>query len=371
MTVVHPIEQATPLLRRDAAPDHLLHYNARRRRRHWALGALALALTAAIVVAVGRGALSISPAQVTAIFAARLGFDLGIEFDAQQAAVLWSLRAPRVVFAMLIGGGLALSGAAMQGLFRNPLADPVLTGVSGGGALGAVGAIVFGARLGWPATSWTLPAAAFAGSLLAVATVQRLGRLGGRTSVTHMLLAGVAINAFCGAGLGLATLAATDAQLRSITFWSLGSVGLASWGACAVLAPLVVIPGAVLLAQARPLNALLLGEAEAGHLGIHLERLKQIVVIAIALIAGAAVSATGIIGFVGLVAPHLVRLALGPDHRLLLPCSVLLGAILVVGADTVCRTAMAPAEIPLGIVTALVGAPFFLWLLAREQRTAR
>lgn len=347
------------------------HHRERRRRRHWALGALTVALAAAVVVAVGRGALSISPAQAVAIFAARLGWDGGAEFDAQQAAVLWSLRAPRVVFAMLIGGGLALSGAAMQGLFRNPLADPVLTGVSGGGALGAVSAIVFGARLGWPATSWTLPTAAFAGSLLAAATVQRLGRLGGRTSVTHMLLAGVAINAFCGAGLGLATLAATDAQLRSITFWSLGSVGLASWGACAMLAPLVVIPGAVLLGQARPLNALLLGEAEAGHLGIHLERLKRIVVIAIALIAGAAVSATGIIGFVGLVAPHLVRLALGPDHRLLLPCSALLGAILVVGADTVCRTALAPAEIPLGIVTALVGAPFFLWLLAREQRTAR
>lgn len=341
-----------------------------RRRRQRVLGALALVLAAAVLVAIGRGALAISPAQVIAILAGRLGLETGTPFDAQQAAVLWTLRAPRVVFALLVGGGLALSGAAMQGLFRNPLADPVLTGVSGGGALGAVSVIVFGARLGWSASAWTLPMAAFAGSLLATVLVQRLGRLSGRTSVAHMLLAGVAVNAFCGAGLGLATLAATDAQLRSITFWSLGSVGIASWPACAVLAPLAVVPGVALLAQARPLNALLLGESEAGHLGCHLEWLKGLVMLAIALIVGAVVSATGIIGFVGLVAPHLVRLAWGADHRLLLPAATLLGAILLVVADTVCRTALAPAEIPLGIVTALAGAPFFLWLLAREQRAS-
>ena len=338
------------------------------RRVRLALGGLAVALVAACVVSVGIGAVHLTPAEVMAALGGALGLDLGT-VTTQQEAVLLSIRLPRVLLGGLVGAGLAVSGALMQGLFRNPLADPSLVGVSSGAALGASGAIVLASTAGVTALALgpaLVAIAAFVGGLATTVVVYRIATRGGRTSVATMLLAGIAVNALCGAGVGVLVLFADDDQLRDLTFWSLGSLGGATWGALGVVAPLV---GAVVLAApflARPLNALLLGEAEAGHLGVRTERVKRLVVGGAALAVGAATAVAGLIGFVGLVAPHLVRLVLGPDHRALLPASALLGALLLVGADLLARTVLAPAEVPIGIVTALAGAPFFLWLLLRQ-----
>jgi iron complex transport system permease protein len=336
----------------------------RHRRSKLALIALLGLVLAAGILATGIGAMTVAPAQVVAILAGKIGLTLPVEFAAYQDNVVWMLRIPRVLFAVLVGGGLALSGASMQGLFRNPLADPALTGVSGGAALGAVCSIILGTSgMG----QWVLSLAAFAGGLAAALLVARLSRVEGRTSVAHMLLAGIAINAFTWSGIGLATYLADDAQLRSITFWNLGSLGAATWKSLLVLAAFVVVPAVFLHRQKRVLNALLLGESEAGQLGFEVEDVKRRIVFATAVLVGGAVAATGIIGFVGLVAPHLVRLALGPDHRTVLPASFLLGALLLLIADTLCRTVAAPAEIPIGVVTALLGAPFFLYLLQSRR----
>ena len=351
-----------------------LEREAERRARHvrLVLGGLGAALVAAGLASVGVGAVDLTPGEVVAALGRAVGLEAG-PVTAQQEAVLLAIRLPRVLLGAVVGAGLAVSGALMQGLFRNPLADPSLVGVSSGAALGAAAAIVLAAGLGVSALALgpaLVAVAAFAGGLATVLLVYRISTRGGRTSVATMLLAGIAVNALCGAGVGLLVLFADDGQLRELTFWSLGSLGGATWGALGIVAPLV---GAVVVAAprlARPLNALLLGEAEAGHLGVRTERVKTLVVGGAALAVGAGTAVAGVIGFVGLVAPHVVRLALGPDHRALLPASALSGALLLVGADLLARTALAPAEVPIGIVTALVGAPFFLWLLLRQPRPA-
>lgn len=342
-------------------------------RRRLVLAGLAAALAVAVVLASGLGAVPIAPAQVVAIVLDRLGLAPGGAFSAQEAAILVHLRLPRVVLGVLVGAALAVCGALLQGLFRNPLADPGLIGVSSGSALAAAGWIVLGAEtavgtaLGPLAGGVGLALAAFAGGLVTTIVVYRLGRHGGRTLVATMLLAGVAVAALCGALTGLLLFLADDAQLRSITFWSLGSLGGATWATVAAAAPLLVAPVVAAPLLARGLNAMLLGEAAAFHVGVRVEAVKRGAIVLSALGVGAAVSAAGLIGFVGLVVPHLVRLALGPDHRTLLPASALLGALLLVLADLVARTLAAPAELPIGIVTALAGGPFFLWLLLRER----
>lgn len=340
--------------------------------RRLALPLLALLLIVVVLLAVGIGAVSIHPEQVLTILLKQLGIQTAIPFEARQESVLMVIRLPRVVMGVLIGATLAVSGASIQGLFRNPLADPGLIGISSGAALTAALMIVFGttalssitALLG----SLALPLAAFVGGVAATLLIYRLATLGGRTSVTTMLLAGIAINALCGAAIGMMTYVATDDQLRDITFWSLGSLGRANWNIVAALVPLTLLTLLPLPFLARSLNAMLLGEAEAGHLGVNVERVKLAVIILVALGVGAGVAAAGIIGFLGLVVPHLIRLAFGPDHRLLLPASALLGASLLVVADLLARTVAVPAEVPIGIVTALVGGPFFLWLLLRDRR---
>lgn len=331
-----------------------------------ALGILAALLTAAFLLSVSVGALKIYPTQTAAILLSKTGVTLsGVRFDPAQATVLWAIRLPRALAAMIFGAGLAAAGAAVQGVFRNPLADPGLVGVSSGAALGAVFSIALSARLGW---ALPLPLGASIGGLLATGIVYFMARANdGRIPAANFLLAGVAIAALANAGVGLMTFLADDAQLRSITFWTLGSLGGASWSTVALAAPLTLAAVALLAFQARALNALLLGEAEAGHLGFAPETTRRIVVVLAAALVGVAVASAGIIGFIGLVAPHLVRLWLGPDHRTLLPACVLLGATLLSIADVLCRTLAAPAEIPVGVVTALLGAPCFLWLLRRER----
>ncbi|HEX5843168.1 MAG TPA: iron chelate uptake ABC transporter family permease subunit [Pseudomonas sp.] len=288
----------------------------------------------------------------------------------QTELILGQIRLPRTLLGLLVGAVLALCGVAMQGLFRNPLADPGLIGVSSGAALGAAVAIVGGAALGGlpqALAPYLLSLCAFIGGLGVTALVYRLGRRDGETQVATMLLAGIALTALAGAAIGLFTYLADDATLRTLTFWNLGSLNGASYSR---LWPLLLVTAAVALwlpRRARALNALLLGESEARHLGFAVERVKAELVFCTALGVGAAVAAAGMIGFIGLVVPHLVRLLVGPDHRVLLPASALAGASLLLLADLAARLLLAPAELPIGIVTALIGAPFFLYLLLRGR----
>lgn len=288
----------------------------------------------------------------------------------QAELILGQIRLPRTLLGLAVGAVLALSGVAMQGLFRNPLADPGLVGVSSGAALGGALAIVSGSAMGGlPETfaPYLLSVCAFAGGLGVTMLVYRLGRRDGQTSVATMLLAGIALTALAGAVIGLFTYLADDATLRSLTFWNMGSLNGASYSR---LWPLLIVTFFVVFwlpRRAKALNALLLGESEARHLGFDVERLKRELVFCTALGVGAAVAAAGLIGFIGLVVPHLVRLVAGPDHRILLPASALAGASLMLLADLVARLALAPAELPIGIVTALIGAPFFLYLLLRGR----
>jgi iron complex transport system permease protein len=287
------------------------------------------------------------------------------------------IRLPRTLLCIAVGGILGLCGAVMQGLFRNPLADPGIIGVSGGAALGAALAIVLLAPLGQQYGQQLqsllglglLPLLAFLGGALTTTLVYLLGTREGGTSVTVMLLAGVAITTLSGAVIGLLTYLADDQMLRNLSLWQMGSlaagkpvdVGLALLTLVALLW--------LFMRDANPLNALLLGEGEARHLGVNVQCLKRRLILLTAAGVGVAVAVAGMIGFVGLVVPHLVRLLAGPNHVRLLPLSALLGAALLLGADMLARTLLAPAEMPVGIITALLGAPFFIWLLIKSRRT--
>ncbi|WP_419897226.1 FecCD family ABC transporter permease [Roseomonas sp. USHLN139] len=336
--------------------------------------AAALLLGAGILLAALLAGLLFGPAAVSSRAVLAVGLDvLGIAplpaALQREAAVLTVIRLPRSLLAALIGGGLGAAGAVMQGLFRNPLADPGLIGVSAGAGLGAVTSIVFAGPLlalaGGALGLWLMPLAAFAGGLGATLLITRLAQREGVTAVATLLLAGVAVNALAGALTGLLIFLADERQARDITFWTLGSLAGARWSQLPVAAALVLAPTLALLRLARPLNALVLGEAEAFHLGLRVERVKRQATLLAAIAVSAGVAFTGLIGFVGLVVPHLVRLAGGADHRLVLPLSALLGAALLVLADLAARSLAAPAELPVGVVTALLGAPFFLWLLRR------
>ncbi|MBD9680104.1 MAG: iron chelate uptake ABC transporter family permease subunit [Pseudomonas sp.] len=299
-----------------------------------------------------------------------VGLPVSADGLGQAELIVGQIRLPRTLLGIATGGVLALAGVAMQGLFRNPLADPGLIGVSSGAALGAAIAIVFGASIGGLPEAFApylLSACAFAGGLMVTALVYRLGRHNGQTSVATMLLAGIALTALAGALIGLFTYLADDATLRTLTFWNLGSLNGASYPRLWPLLLITLLVACWLPRRVNALNALLLGESEARHLGFDVERLKVELILCTALGVGAAVAAAGMIGFIGLVVPHLLRLIVGPDHRVLLPASMFGGAILLLLADLIARLALAPAELPIGIVTALIGAPFFLYLLIRGR----
>ncbi|WP_177331163.1 iron ABC transporter permease [Pseudomonas sp. NBRC 111119] len=299
-----------------------------------------------------------------------LGLPIAEDGLQQAQMILGQIRVPRTLLGLAVGAVLALSGVAMQGLFRNPLADPGLVGVAAGAAVGAAVAIVGGSWLGGMPEAlapYLLSLCAFLGGLAVTALVYRLGRRDGQTSVATMLLAGVAMTALGGAAVGLFSYLADDATLRTLTFWNLGSLNGASYERVWPLLLVAVAVAVWLPRRAGALNALLLGESEARHLGIDVERLKRELVFCTALGVGAAVAAAGLIGFVGLVVPHLVRLLAGPDHRVVLPASLLAGGVLMLLADLVARLLLAPAELPIGIVTAFIGAPFFLVLLIRGR----
>jgi iron complex transport system permease protein len=286
-------------------------------------------------------------------------------------AVIYNIRLPRMILGVLVGAALATSGLLMQGLFRNPLADPGLVGVSAGAGLGAVGIIVLGTTMLAPLTAllgiYSLQIASFIGGLITTFILYRVATKAGQTAIATMLLAGIAIGALAGALTGVLVYVATDSQLRDLTFWGLGSLSGANWTKIMASGPIIVVALAASAFLAKGLNALTLGEATAGHLGLPVQRFKLAAIVAVAAATGASVAASGGIGFVGIVVPHLLRLVIGPDHRYLLPASALLGASFLLMADAVSRLVVAPAELPIGIVTAAVGGPFFLWILLRRR----
>ena len=314
---------------------------------------LGVAVVAAVLLGVALGAAPLGPRELV------LGL-LG-RGDPTAAAILWSLRLPRVALGLVVGGVLAVSGAALQALVRNPLADPYLLGLSGGAGLGAVLALAAGV-----VSAWALPAAAFAGALAAMLVVYRLAVVaGGALDSRILLLAGVVVGAFAGALLSGVLAVSEASQVKTATLWLMGGLGGVGWTGVVALAVYAAPAVALLVAEARALNLLALGEEPAQHLGADVARTKRRVYVAASLLAAASVAAAGMIGFVGLVVPHAIRLLKGHDHRVLLPAAFLLGGAFLVLADTLARTVFAPVELPVGVVTAVVGVPIFAALLRR------
>ncbi|MBB3287872.1 iron complex transport system permease protein [Rhizobium sp. BK347] len=332
------------------------------------IAGLALVSAAAFFFSIMTGA---SNASVFDVMTGMLGGSVESALSNRDRIVIFDIRLPRAMLGFLIGGGLAVSGAVMQGLFRNPLADPGLIGVSAGSSLGAVSMIVLGGGVLAPVAHlfgiFALPLAAFIGGLVTTILLYRIATRQGQTSIATMLLAGIALGSLALAATGILIYMADDRQLRDLTFWSMGSLAGSTWSKVSGAGPIIVLSLLPLPFMARGLNALTLGEAAAFHMGISVQRLKNIAVVSVAAAVGASVAVSGGIGFVGIVVPHILRMVIGPDHRFLLPASALLGGSLLIVADVVARTIVSPAELPIGILTAGVGGPFFLWMLLRQR----
>ncbi|MCW4781151.1 FecCD family ABC transporter permease [Enterobacter chuandaensis] len=282
---------------------------------------------------------------------------------------IWlTIRLPRVLLALVIGGSLALAGCVMQGLFRNPLADPGLLGISSGAALAVALWVVIPIALPALMMLYAPMLAAFLGALAATVMIFLLSQQR-NSSLSRLLLVGIAINALCGAAVGVLSWLSNDAQLRQLSLWGMGSLGQAQWSTLLTVTSLMVPAVLAIWRLAGPLNLLQLGEEEAHYLGVDVATVQRILLLCSALLVAAAVAVSGVIGFVGLVVPHLMRMWLGADHRAVVPGSVLAGALLLLVADTLARTLAAPAEIPVGLLTSLLGAPWFLWLIFRRGGT--
>jgi len=334
------------------------------RRRALVLGGAAVVLLAAMLVSILVGPAGLTPQAVLLDIADRLPFvDVDSGLSTRQQAILWNIRMPRVVLGVLVGAMLAVAGAAYQGVFRNPLADPYLLGVSSGAGLGATLAIVVGGAAGFAG----VPVAAFAGGLLAVGATYALGRsVGGVRSEVVIILAGVAVAAFANA-IQTFFMQLHDDTLRQVYSWMLGRLSTDGWSDVVVVLPYVVVAVAVIALHRRTLDVMAVGDVEAASLGIHPARVRLLLVCVATLGTAAVVSASGLIGFVGIVVPHAVRLLVGPGHRMLLPLSLMVGATFLVLADVLARSVMSPSELPIGVVTAAIGAPFFLVVLRRSR----
>ena len=327
-----------------------------------ALALLAAGLFAAVVAGVAFGAVRVPASEVLGAFGRAL---TGTQSGMIDTLVL-QVRLPRVVLAALVGAALAGAGTIFQALFRNPLADPYILGISSGAGLGAVIALTLTAQ----ATALrygVVPLAAFAGALLTMVLVTRLASWRGRLDTASLLLAGVAVSYTLAALTSFVMVFARE-QMATVVFWMMGGLSGASWPYVVMIAPMFAVGAVAALMFTRELNLMLLGDERAGHLGVNVARFKLVSLAVASLLTAAAVAVAGLIGFVGLMVPHMVRLTLGPDHRTLLPASLLGGAIVLVLADLIARTVLAPVEIPVGIVTALIGGPFFLWLLVKGER---
>ncbi|WP_062070932.1 iron ABC transporter permease [Demequina sediminicola] len=342
---------------------------AGRQRGRWRapvlLAALTLLLVLGMIASAGVGQLTVSVTEVIGALLQGIGVDTSWApaTDVTYQA-LWQIRFPRVAMSLAVGAALAIAGAVMQAIFGNPLAEPGVVGVSSGAALGAALAIVSG---GVFAGVFGMAAMAFVGGVGATLLVYFMARSQGRTEVVTLLLTGIAVNAFAGAGVALVIFIGDSAAREQIVFWQLGSLNGSRWNEVAVVASLTLVAGSVAFALARRYDLLALGERTAGHLGLRVERLRVISIIVVAVLTGAAVAFAGIIAFVGLVVPHAVRMMLGPAHKMLLAGSLLGGAVLMVWADLFARTAVTGAELPIGLLTSLIGGPFFFWLLRRAR----
>jgi iron complex transport system permease protein len=354
-----PVAAPTDARRLDARP---LVLGRRGRRTALAFATVGAALLAAIVLGVGLGTVSVPPGEILAILAQRLGLEVDRSWTAAAEAIVVELRLPRVLSAAAVGLGLAVAGATFQGLLRNPLGDPYVLGTASGAALGAAVAVLIPVRT-VVLEFGLIHGLAFVGALTAVTVVYRLSRPSGPAPMTSLLLTGYAIGSLLAAGLAMAMyLAGTN--LRQIFFYLMGSLDGSTWGRLAVAAPIILTASALILVRARSLNGFLLGEDAASHLGIDVRRERAVLLALASLITAAAVAISGLIGFVGLVIPHLVRLAVGPNARIVLPLSAVGGAALLTFADLGARLV---GDIPVGVVTALIGAPFFLSLLRRAR----
>ncbi|MEU4124433.1 FecCD family ABC transporter permease [Streptomyces virginiae] len=336
----------------------------RGRKAFWLTLTLLATLLLLALVSAGTGAYRIPTADVLASAQHRLGLG-GAPLDRVGESVLWNVRLPRVVLALLVGASLGCAGALMQGVFGNPLAEPGVIGISAGAAVGAVAAIGLGLSF---FGNWTITVCAFVAGLITVSSVYLLSRNGGKTEVVTLILTGIAVNAFAGALIGLFVFFADSGQVNQITFWQLGSLAQATWPKVLAVLPCAVAGLLVAPFYARRLDLLSLGERPARHLGIDVERLRLALILVVALLTAAAVAVAGVITFIGLLVPHLLRMANGPGHRFLVPGSALAGAVVLVAGDLAARTLAQPAELPLGVLTALIGSPFFFWLLRRTRR---
>ena len=346
-----------------APPIHFLQW----RSRVYGILGLFILLMVMVVLATTIGSVQIPFLTTASILLSKLPLvEITPTWPGAMETIILGIRLPRVILAGLVGAALAIAGVTYQGLFRNPLADPYLIGVAQGAALGAViGFLLPGT---WHGMGFvTIPLLAFTGALVSTATVYSLARVGKTLPVTTLILAGVALGALLGSIVSYLLISSGE-KMHGIIFWLMGSFSLSQWAEVQIVLPYVAVGIAVILLYARVLNVMQLDEEQAQQLGINVERFKLILLAAATLITAAAVSFVGIIGFVGIITPHAVRLIWGPDHRFLLPLSVLTGAIFLILADLIARTALAPTEIPIGVITAICGAPFFLYLLRRKRK---
>ncbi len=328
-------------------------------------------LFVALLVFTSASSIAVGPMNITIADSFKSLFPSAFTLPDHIKIVINEIRLPRTLMCIIIGAILALCGAVMQGLFRNPLAEPGIIGVSAGAMLGAaIAMVLFASWLEEAATIISLfavPIFAFIGGLIATMIVYRLGTSKFGTSVTIMLLAGIAISALSGAGIGYLNFAADDQALRDLSLWSMGSLAGATWSGIGLGSITLLLLYITFRREAMPLNAMLLGESEAAHMGVNVQSFKRRLIVLSAIGVGVAVSLTGVIGFIGLIVPHLIRMLVGPDHRGLLPLSALFGALILTGSDMIARVAVAPAELPVGIVTALIGTPFFLLILIQQR----
>ncbi|MFD3793796.1 MULTISPECIES: FecCD family ABC transporter permease [Streptomyces] len=360
-----PAPSTAPASSTASAPETPAAPAASRRSRTFLLTlGLTVALVVGCLLSAAIGAYNIPLGDVLSSVQHRIGLG-GQALDRVGESVLWNVRLPRVVLALLVGASLGCAGALMQGVFGNPLAEPGVIGISAGAAVGAVASIALGLSF---FGNWTITVCAFVAGLATVLLVYALSRSGGRTEVVTLILTGIAVNAFAGALIGLFIFFADNAQITQITFWQLGSLSQATWPKVLAVLPCAVAGLLIAPFYARKLDLLALGERPARHLGVDVERLRIVLVLVVALLTAAAVAVAGIISFVGLLVPHLLRMANGPGHRFLVPASALGGGVILVAGDLAARTVAAPAELPLGVLTALFGSPFFFWLLRRTRR---